>query len=104
MNDRFKNDLLSRLNKNLIKEAVILTGDNFYTGEELLPLIDKRSLYIVDQETAAFYQTCYYANVDYAAIKIITDLCNSNSKDDYKNNIDYSAINLLEIFKTLNGQ
>lgn len=103
MNDRYKDNILLKLNKIHTKEVTILTGDNFYTGEELLPLINKKSLYIVDQETAAFYQTCYYANVDYASIKIITDLCNSESKNDYKNNIDYSAMNLLEIFKILNG-
>ena len=100
-NRSFINTILTQLSDFVLKDSIVLTGDNFISDKGVLPPVDETVHYIVDQETAAFYQAAYYANIDYIAIKIVTDLCNSNSKEEYKNNIDAVAMLLFQIFEKL---
>lgn len=87
---------------NLI-DTVVLTGDNFVTNKDIFSEdnIKYGVKYIADQETAAFYQAAEYSNVKYATIKIVTDLCNNNSKRDYRDNLNDAGMLLLKLFENL---
>ena len=100
-NHAFVNAIVTQLNDFVLKDSVVLTGDNFASDKEALPPIDDTVYYIVDQETAAFYQAAHYANIDYITIKVVTDLCNINSKNDYKNNMNPAAMLLFQLFNKL---
>ncbi len=78
------------------------TADNFLADEKVTKqLFEKKGPLVVDQETAAFYQSCYYSDIKGLAIKVITDRCDCTSYQSYFSKEYDAASKLLYIYKKL---
>ena len=80
-----------------MRQAIMATGDNFL--ENSCGIFKDTMNLAVDQETCAFYQSCYYNEVPYITIKIITDYCDRESRELYKKNLGKAQRKLVEIFE-----
>ncbi|WP_165613084.1 5'-methylthioadenosine/S-adenosylhomocysteine nucleosidase [Paramaledivibacter caminithermalis] len=78
------------------------TGDNFLNDRITADRLKKENLpMVVDQETAAFYQSCYYSGVKAIAIKIITDRCDHYAYKSYTEQEGEAGKKLVLVFQKL---
>ncbi len=80
-------------------ELIIATGDNFLSDRNLIKGNHRQMA--VDQETAAFYQSCYFAGIKGIAIKVITDRCDDNAYISYNELIVKAQVIILKICQKL---
>ncbi len=64
------------------KESIFATGDQFATREKIKLIKNQFNANIVDMEGAAIAQTCYKANIDFGAIKVVSD--NGHAQVEYE--------------------
>lgn len=74
--------------------GVICTSDKFVTKKEDINLLKNKyfknlNILCFDMETAAFAQSCYFYNIDFIAIRAISDIIgSSNEEDSYLHNLE----------------
>ena len=82
--------------KNLINNlpnGVCGSGDSFVTTQELMPEID-----LVEMEAYALARVCKLENIDFIAIKYITDGLDESGGDDWNKEVKNSSQSLHEYF------
>ena len=85
--------------KNLIDDlpnGVCGSGDSFITTEEVDKTID-----LVEMEAYALARVCKIENIDFIAIKYITDGLDENGDDDWNKEVKNSSEVMFEYFKKL---
>ncbi len=73
------------------------TGDTFVRDKEDWLL--ENQVDVVDMELFAIAHACYSRNIPWRSIKFITDYVSIESGDDWKKNLEQSAISLLKSVK-----
>lgn len=105
-------DKISKLKLNLnYKLGLIISGDQFYHKfTEVNNLIDtyfqNDNVLCIDMESAALAHSAWFYNVDYLAIRAISDVIGSDFQDvEYEKNLELACINsnffLLEVLENL---
>lgn len=93
----------SKINLDLLKTedcriGDICTCDSFTTSEEVVNYIrevhyNDLNILCFDMESTVFAQACYYFDIPYVAVRSISDVIGGKYQaEDYKNNVDSSAI------------
>lgn len=75
------------------KESIFATGDQFATREKIKQIKDQFNANIVDMEGAAIAQACYKSNIDFGAIRVVSD--NGHAQAEYEK-FKYEAANKCE--------
>ena len=64
------------------KKSIFATGDQFATREKIKSIKNQFNANIVDMEGAAIAQTCYKSDIDFGAIRVVSD--NGHAQVEYE--------------------
>jgi len=85
--------------KNLINDlpnAICGSGDNFVTTQEIEKIVD-----VVEMEAYALAKVCKIENIDFLAVKYITDGLTETGGEDWNNEVRSSAQVMFNYFKKI---
>ncbi len=94
---------LKILEKENVNFGMILTGDKFFSDEvEVMKIIERHfrdyNVLCLDMESTAFAQASYFYNVDYLAIRAISDIIGNDKQDiELDDNLDIATKNATNI-------
>jgi adenosylhomocysteine nucleosidase len=81
-----------------IKTGVIATGDRFINGQKDIDfIVENFKAVAVDMESGSIGHVCYINNIDYAAVRSISDNSDDDSHTTYDKNVKKSAQTAIDL-------
>ena len=85
-------------NSDNIKIGTIATGDRFINGQKDIDfIVENFKALAVDMESGSIGHVCYINNIDYAAVRSISDNADDDSHTDFDANVKKSAQTAIDL-------